>query len=434
MSTTSALTRSMMSLRTQKRTGRLRIDADGTRTFVYLRAGTPIFAEEGSSGETLGRLLVRLKLLSHEQYVAVLSAMTSALVFNEQIRFGEMAVELGYLSEETVHRALQDQVRWKVIRCFQRAEVEWTFDDGEAHVEDVGDFPMLLEALVYQAMLWLDHERRLEVGLRDILDKFVFIPTNQRSSLAARLVDGEDASEMVELLERLNGTKPVFELTSRGEDGAVGAEAALTALLLLGAARFLPSARSVHEAEEPARTPEPPPVRVATSAPPRLDRTRASQVLRLLDSVMRSMKADDLDLFKEPTSEHERRLLAEQACQRGLSHLAAERQSQAHRAFGRAVQLAPENAEYQLLAQFSELSDRLGTDARAVETLKAAATAASKQDPNLAFAPYVLGRCAFATNDFAGAARFMKRALVLDRRLVAAERFLRIANKRLAGP
>jgi hypothetical protein len=61
--------------------------SDGTKTLVYLLDGVPIFAEEGSLGETLGRLLIRQRVITQEQYVQIIGKMTEALVLNEQLRF-----------------------------------------------------------------------------------------------------------------------------------------------------------------------------------------------------------------------------------------------------------------------------------------------------------------------------------------------------------
>ena len=74
----------MVVLRAERRSGVLAVETGAVRTFVYLRAGVPVFAEEASSGETLGRMLVRQGVLTREQHADVISRMTGALVLNEQ--------------------------------------------------------------------------------------------------------------------------------------------------------------------------------------------------------------------------------------------------------------------------------------------------------------------------------------------------------------
>jgi hypothetical protein len=160
-----ALVRSMLVLRNERRTGMLRVESDTTKTFVYLREGVPVFAEEGSHGETLGRLLVRQRVLTQEQYVTVIQNMTDALVLNEQLRFGELAVELGFMTEEAVTKALVDQMRWKIVRIFQRDDVRWELLESASHLDGIGHFPMRIEALVLDAVRWVDDEAKDAAGL-----------------------------------------------------------------------------------------------------------------------------------------------------------------------------------------------------------------------------------------------------------------------------
>ncbi len=168
MHSCSALVRSLLALREGRRTGVLTVEADGASTFVYLKGGVPVFAEEGSAGESLGRLLVRQKILTSEQHAEIIAKMTDALVLNEQLRFGEVAVELGYMTEAQVMKALADQVRWKIVRCFQRPQVTWAFEDSESRLDDVGNFPMKVEALLLSALRWLDDEDKSELALKRI--------------------------------------------------------------------------------------------------------------------------------------------------------------------------------------------------------------------------------------------------------------------------
>ena len=60
MSSCAALVRSLLTLRKERRSGVLHVTTDDVRTFVYLDQGTPVFAEEGTHGETLGRSAEKL--------------------------------------------------------------------------------------------------------------------------------------------------------------------------------------------------------------------------------------------------------------------------------------------------------------------------------------------------------------------------------------
>jgi hypothetical protein len=61
------LIRALLALRAARRTGVLDVRGEGIQTFVYLSEGVVVFAEEGTGGETLGRLLVRQGVLTQDQ-------------------------------------------------------------------------------------------------------------------------------------------------------------------------------------------------------------------------------------------------------------------------------------------------------------------------------------------------------------------------------
>ncbi len=472
----------MLGLRSQERTGLLKITIADTQTFVYLKAGEPIFAEEGSAGETLGRLLLRQQRLTQEQYLEVLSKMTDALFFNEQIRFGETAVELGYLTEKQVETALRDQVRWKIVRCMQADEPTWTFEDNPSVIEDVGDFRMALEGLVLDAILWMESDRRLALGLAEAMDKYVYVPPMTRAQFVEELKDEEGLERFLLLADGQSTTR---ELVASPTVGGLDPEAVLTALLMLGTCR-LTAERHAGSARDPrfvvapvvqgtpaepktpvvhaepvrlpvAPTPKAPAVPAAAPASPpnrpplrpraltpfavktpegakiveqTIDRKRTAEiVLKIREQPPQHPL--DVEIARTPATPHEQRLLAEQAFQRGRVHLEAERSAQAAMAFKRALELAPDNAEFELLALWCETRGRVWADGEVASELRKRAALAVSRDPNLAFAYHVLGYLAFAGQDLDRAKKFFTRALKLDPTLKDAQRHLRLAQARL---
>jgi hypothetical protein len=226
MRNTAALVRSMLALRGEKRTGVLWVQTGEVRTFVYLKRGVPVFAEEGTHGETLGRLLVRQGVLTQEDYGLIIGKMTDALVLNEQLRFGEVAIELGLLSEPQVRKALGDQVRWKIVRCFQRPDCSWTFEDSESIVEDVGDFPMRIEALFLDAARWLDDEQKGELGLQRIADQRLVL-ADSAVELGARF---DLSTPELALLDLFDGRRTTAQVLASREAAEIDAPAIVVAL------------------------------------------------------------------------------------------------------------------------------------------------------------------------------------------------------------
>jgi hypothetical protein len=248
MSSTTALVRAMLALEKEKRTGVVTITTDGAVTFVYLREGIPVFAEEGSCGETLGRLLVRERKLTQTQYVEIIGLMTDAFVLNEQLRFGEVAIELGYLMESEVCKALGDQIRWKIVRAFQRPEATWQFEDSLSRLEEVGNFPMHVEALLLEMLRWVDDDTKMDLGLHAALDQSLRIPPNVGQHLAERF---ELSRAEAAFAIQVDGTRSTRALLASASAANVDVHALLTAFLVSRVA--MPVASAQHAAVPASR-------------------------------------------------------------------------------------------------------------------------------------------------------------------------------------
>lgn len=455
MSTCGALVRSLLTLRKERRSGVLTVTPEGAaKTFIYLDEGTPVFAEEGTHGETLGRLLLKQKKLTQEQYVEVIAKMTDALFINEQLRFGELAVELGFLTEEQVAKALADQVRWKIVRVLQRPDATWEFEESVSRLEDVGRFPMSIEALVLHAMRWVDDEDRLELGLGAALDKRMKVEPMIVPLVVGSFELNEDDEKFV---ASLDGSRPLRELLATSEADAVDAQAIATALLLTRALQpagtaplptpdrpFVPvklqasrvTVRTADPSPPPPSVEAPPPTRPAAAAPPpaappkkvvRPQVTRAAQILQALEA--QRVKTEP---SRTPTSEHEAKLLGERLFQRGLDQLRSGRYAQAAPTFEQAAKLLPQSDEYRLYAKWCAIRAR-SEPAHVLERqeLKRLAGAAVKTDPNFGFGHAVLGELAMDEGDVNQAHRFLVRAVKLEPALLEAQRNLRIVERRI---
>ncbi len=483
MHSCAALARSLVALRSERRTGVLTVEMAGARTFVYLRAGIPVFAEEGTNGETLGRMLVRRGVLTAEQHATIIAKMTDALVLNEQLRFGELAVELGYLSAQQVDKALADQVRWKIVGCLQRAQVTWTFEDSEARLEDVGNFPMRIEALVLDAMRWLDDEQKSELGLERVRDTLL-VPAEPTAEIATRF---ELSAPERTFVEALDGRRTVRELLATRDATEIDALALVTALVVVRAVTDAAAVKKPAPARPvtPAQAMPPPLARPATpmnplpppsvplarpatpinaapppstplarpltggaftpAAPPALQRpatggaiqparrdgrSRASQILAALEQ--KRVKAD---VSKAPENDHEAKLLAERAFQAGLAHAKAARWAAAAPEMQRAAQLLPASDEYKLYAKWAQLRARSEEMPHKIERAEVArlALAAIKTDPSFAFGYYLAGNMAMLDEEIVQAHRLLAKAVKLDPANLDAQRLLRVVERRVKG-
>jgi tetratricopeptide (TPR) repeat protein len=351
------------------------------------------------------------------------------------LRFGEVCVELGYLSEPEVAKALADQVRWKIVRVFQRVEADWAFEESASRLEDIGRFPMTIESLVLDAVRWIDDEQKLELGLGVVLDKRMKV---EQAILPLVVGSFELSDDEAKFVETLDGSKPMREVLATAAAQNVDARAVATALILTRALQpvgtpplatpdkpFVP----VRIAVQPPEAPAPPPAGASAPAKKivRPQVTKASEILAALEA--KRIKAEPT---RSPTSEHEAKIMAERVFQAGLAHLRGGRYREAAPLLEQASKMLSSNDEYKLHAKWCGMRARSESSHPLVrQELKRLATAASRADPNLGFAYAVLGEVAMEEGDNGHAFRHLLRATKLDPELLEAHRQLRIVERTL---
>jgi hypothetical protein len=457
MSISADLVVSMLALRREGRTGVATIENDGVRTFVYLRDGVVVFAEEGTQGETLGRLLVRQQLLSQERYVEIIGKMTDAFFLNEQLRFGEVAVELGYLTEAQVEKALRDQIRWKVVRAFQRRGSTWMFEDSISRVEDAGHFPMPLESLVLEVVRWVDDDEKMDLGLGRMMDKALTVLPESAATVGESF--GLDAAERA-FAARVDGTRTTRELLAEKNADDVDMHAVLTAMIVARVAVVpkaapvpgkpaaampliptpiafpivIPTPKEFPVAKLPPVAPAAPVAAPKPAAAParqmaRLPVTRTSEILEALNAQRTKVEPQ-----RTPNTLHEAKLLAERSFQAGLEHMRSGRYSAALEELHKAVLMMPASFEYRLYQKWCALRTR-GEPPHGIDLaeLRRLSTSALANDPNFAFAYCVAGEIALGEGLDKQALKMLTRATKLDPGLLEAQRLLRVLERRTAA-
>jgi tetratricopeptide (TPR) repeat protein len=451
------LVRTLLDLQREKKSGTLDVDGGGTHTVVYIADGKPVFAEAGSLSDTLGRLLVREGALTQAQYAAILARMTEALFQAEAMRFGEVAVALGFLTPQQVHESLAAQVQQKVIRCIALTQATFTFRESKDWTKEVGHFPAAVEPLILHAAASLDSER---------IDALLKPDTGARPRM---LQDAESTATAFALggaeqrfLSMIDGQRTVRELLAMEEvDGA----ALLAALVLSGHATITdPSKPSIVEIlAPPSGTAPPDAMRIsyaelarerrrrlvpftAPKAPPGPSegaaapgRAQAEAILKRMWEARRS--SHELNAPPKPKTPAEARLLAEAAFQLGAGYLRANSLARAAQELRRAVEISPEATEYTLYAKWAEFAHEQGKlsaaeKAAQLASLEVSAEAALEQVTDLGFAHYVLGQVYSHEGDDERALRSFRRAARLDPELIDAERHVRLLElrKRRSAP
>jgi hypothetical protein len=417
------LARTLLSLEREHAHGLLDIEAEGGLTTYYLRDGKIVFAEAGIVGETLGRLLVRQGILSPEQYATILRRMTDALVHDELMRFGEVAMELGYLSSEQVSAGLSAQVRERLVRGLQFESAQWTFRDDPEASSQVAHFRCPLGTSLYEALSepqeaskWI---RRLELRARSAV---ALITTPAEAVAQLGLGPGE-----LRNLRALDGSRRISELLGAETSGAESRAAILASLLLLDLAelRTVTAVTAVSPSLPKAPRSDEPPIRAPTETA-----TRAAMVAdQLKHDLERRHGAPPAARRDESRS----RLTAEQHFEVGRRLLREGKLGPAQKELGAASAAMPDAAEYRLAHSFVEWLMPTETRARTGrETgLRALVLATLKADKRCAFAHYVQGRLDEAAGEHEKAARAFALASKLDPHDIEAARWMRLSRARL---
>ena len=395
----------LLALEGERASGVLDFRAADVPTRVFVEEGTPIFAEAGTHGETLGNVLVRERMITEEQFAAVVRRMTDALVDDENVRFGEVVVELGLLSKEEVESALATQVEKKIIGAIHRGEGEWTFAAGRDRVEGVARHPSPVRTLLLDAAANFSEER---VAALVPGDRF---PRTARPTADVARDYGLDPAELA-IVQRLDGTRSAREIDA----------GPLLAALVLGGA--------VEMRERPAETSAPAAAVASITATGRrraFVRTQSIARERAKASIERFIREREAPLPKA-RNEREATLFAEDEFQSGKRLLAQGNVEAARAKLASAVELAPAVTLYRLHKEFADSRTPAGfADAAATKKL---AMQTIKEDPEQAFAFYVLGHLALGDRESAATKRFFKQAFKIDPELVDAGRQARLLELR----
>lgn len=412
-------------------TGVVEVAGEGAVSLLYLQDGWIVFADEGTLGDTLGQILLREGKLNHQQYARIIDRMTEALVDNEQMRFGEVAIELGCLSPSEVHEALQGQVRRKALRCLQwrRPQVRLT-EDAEA-LEGVARFPVDPSSLMAAAIREYD-EGRCDAGLEPTL-KSVFVLHNapRRAAEALHLVAAE-----VRALKALSPGQRLVDLVKSVQRDR--AERLLTKRLLL--MLLVTGHASLHDPATQRRlslTPAPAKEEASPVSDPdaakrnrdAMARRRAAELALRLQRARRGVGTPDDQ--KSAERAQKLRLKAAQLKVKGMQAVSTGNLEAALQCFEEAVQ-AHHAPAYELAVAWvrMRLADGEMASTQTEERALRLARGAVKDNREDGFAWRVIGEVALSRQDLAQAEKAFKMAVRADERDTDAVRYLRLVQMR----
>ena len=469
----------LLELSREARSGVLDVDGEGVCTVIYILRGVPMFAEEGTLGETLGRILMREKVLTEAQYAQIIDRMTSSVMGAEQMRFGEVAIALGFLTPEQVNEALAKQVRRKIIRCIELENPTCVFRDAADQLEGIARYPCAVEPLVLRAVRHMFTEERItrilegsadrypelsapadEVSVRFKMDpaETAFLKTLDRTQNVFQLIfsapiDGLHASQLLAVLlvadaihlhdepppDSLQDGAPVAVLVGGPDDP----DAALPpGFDLSGASSRVDRPSSADPEPASHSTPTPPTERrahvpgdaVRAAARHRLARRLARPKTPARAGRPRVATQSTPAPKSIPPPTKQARLRAEQLFKNGQVHVRNERWPLALQDLQHAVRLYPGAMEYQLYADWARFQTLTDPHEMAMlrNELEEQATQALRQDKQMAFAHHVLGQVKLMQGEEKAALRSFRTAMKLDSNDRVAARYYRMLSRKLS--
>lgn len=393
---------------------------DDRTTTLGVVDGQVVSARSAEAAEPIGRILLRKRLLTQERYLEVLERIAEAHAINKNVRLGEVAVELGFVTEDDVRICLAEQLRSVLARIFSSEKPSWSKRTLEADRDASRDMAMSAEAAFLDAVRWLDDSRKDALGLR-LARPLALAPVWPLEEIDEVFDLTPDEAEFARLA--MAGDKTVEKLLDGKAPDGVDTYAVITALVAAGAAETrAPGAALRHKS--PMRRGPP-----SLPAWAKVDATRARDVLE-------QMKMGSVaELKPTATPAGDPSVLADQAFFRGKDLLRKGRVKEAADAFEEARDLERNSPEYQLFFRWTKHAVTGGKMSAALRgELERAARAALRQNPKTALAHFVLGEIMREAGDAEGARRLLRQALRIEPDLFEGVRQERLRAMRRVRP
>ncbi|NRA32586.1 MAG: hypothetical protein HRU17_04530 [Polyangiaceae bacterium] len=450
----SAYVQALFELGAEGATGILDVSSAGQATTIYLRRGVACFAETAVLGDSLGRLMVEQEMIDQDQYRQVVERMTDVVFESEQLRFGEVAVQLGFASHKVVDRALGSQARRRVVRCVEASEVSVSFCEDREAAFAVPNYPCPADIIVLAGVReYFDVARCLSIldaiggvfpGLTMPQEEFVkkLRLTASESEFTSEIDGFRTVSELVgtdretqtNLLcalaiggnLRLSRT-PITEAAPQSTDGEGEEESPSSTTTQLSGTEELKSKLAVPRRKAMASRPD---ARRLAASLARARGVRLPSKTRP-KKVMRRPSLHPAP--SKPRDENRAKIQAENAFQRGLRYYTRDNFSKALPLFELASQLFPNANEYRVYEGWVALELAQGDEAAAEEKrelLLPKVKAWIKEDRANGFAQYLMGRVLLMKGDNAAAKKAFKVAMNLNPKDRDAERYFRVLSRR----
>lgn len=193
--------------------GVMTVSRGGMAKRIFLWGGEVIFGTSTEREDSLGEFLVRRGTISREDHDRTVPLLLAAAGTK---RHGEVLLEVGLVTAETLQEAVAEQVRSIVFSVFPWDEGTVTFQVGQYRTDEI-------------IRLNLPTRRTVLEGVRSIVDVKPFVArlgpswTVYSPSYAPADVEGLGlGNEELRFLQRVDGVKSLKELVMHGPADAAG--------------------------------------------------------------------------------------------------------------------------------------------------------------------------------------------------------------------
>ncbi|HXN41918.1 MAG TPA: DUF4388 domain-containing protein, partial [Myxococcaceae bacterium] len=137
------------------KTGKLTVTAGAVRKTVHFRDGQIVFAASTQSHERLGKLMVRLKMISADELKSALAQVKPGK------KIGQVLTGSGRIQPGDLYSAMTFLVREIAISLFELTEGAFFFLDGPLQSEDVLKLPERTRTILLEGMKRAEEVERL---------------------------------------------------------------------------------------------------------------------------------------------------------------------------------------------------------------------------------------------------------------------------------
>jgi tetratricopeptide (TPR) repeat protein len=183
-----------------RRTGLLRLTRDRELRAVFVEQGDLVFALSNLPHERLGDFLLARDLITREQYEAAVQKP------NAKQRFGQVLVEMGVMSRETVETHAHQHLTEIILAAFEWGSGEFVFEEGTRAAHDV-KLNLLTPNLILMGVRRMTNDEAVRRALGPTT-QFIELSPDAMTQLQRATLDGTEGF----VLSRITGRMTIDEL------------------------------------------------------------------------------------------------------------------------------------------------------------------------------------------------------------------------------